>query len=64
MPLQDFYYISQEKGTYHSLHAHLENTRFGAGERSRSEGEILGQNLYRDICRKGKAEQGKLVRVG
>lgn len=46
------------------MQAHMENTRFGVGGRSRSKGESLDQTLSRDICRKGKAEQGKGVRIG
>lgn len=61
MSLKDFYYISQEKKTDHAMQDHMENTRFGAGGRSRSKGESLGQSHYWDST--GKARQGRANRL-
>ena len=40
----------------------MEITRFGLRGRSRSAGESLGQSLYWNFCRKGKAGSGKQLR--
>lgn len=66
MPLKEFLsYISQEKRTCCATKGHSRNTRFWFGGRQKQElGESLGQSLYWGFCGKGKAGQGKQLKIG